>query len=192
MPRTDVILFLDLEMTGNTDDDEVVEVGLVLTTREFDVIDDWERIIAPSDWGMQRIRSNSVVNDMHTKSGLLAELVAIPPRYSSGPPVLFGVDEEICTWLDKASGTKTEHIPFAGSGVCHFDRKFIHRDFPLFDKRLTYWPYDVGVLRRSWQLAGLPTATRPADLVGHRALHDAYAAVSEYREYVRQLRKLKV
>lgn len=189
MPRDTVILFVDLETTGNTDLDEVIEVGLVLTTNDFDIIDDFSKVLAPTLDGMNRIHQRNVVLEMHTTSGLLDELKALPPRdfFEDNSET----DSEICEWLDAAAGVSTEHIPFAGSGVVHFDRKYIRRDFPNFDKRLTYWAYDSGVLRRTWQLAGLPTATRPANLVGHRALDDAYASVSEYRLYTQQLKKLR-
>lgn len=189
MPRDDVIVFLDLETTGNTDLDEIVEVGLVLTTNDFDIIGDFKRVLAPTLDGMARIRARNVVLEMHTTSGLLDELTALPARdffedYDD-------IDTEMCEWLDNLTGKSTEHIPFAGSGVVHFDRKYIRRDFPKFDKRLTYWAYDSGVLRRSWQLAGLPTTDRPANLIGHRALDDAYASVAEYKSYTRQLKKLR-
>jgi oligoribonuclease (3'-5' exoribonuclease) len=189
MPRDDLIVFLDLETTGNTDLDEIVEVGLVLTTPEMDIIGDFSRVLAPTLDGMNRIYQRQVVFDMHTTSGLLDELKALPAK--DWGEDYDDVDSEICEWLDNLTGKSTEHIPFAGSGVMHFDRKYIRRDFPKFDKRLTYWAYDSGVLRRSWQLAGLPTADRPANLVGHRALDDAYASVAEYRSYLRQLSSLK-
>lgn len=189
MPRDDVILFLDLETTGNTDLDEIIEVGLVLTTRELVPIGFFQKVIAPTLDGVNRIKANPVVLDMHRTSGLLSDLEGLEAR--GWGEDYDDIDTEICEWLDSAAGKSNEHIPFAGSGVMHFDRKYIRRDFPKFDKRLTYWAYDSGVLRRSWQLAGLPTAERPTNLIGHRALDDAYASVAEYRSYTRQLKLLK-
>lgn len=189
MPRYDLILFLDLETTGNTDYDEIVEVGLVLTDPTFLVLGDYSRVIGPSPDGMNRILANPTVRSMHETSGLLEELRGMPGSDWVNT-TLDEVDDEICEWLDGLSGRSTEHIPLAGSGVMHFDRKYIRRDFPRFDKRLTYWAYDSGVLRRTWSLAGLPIADRPKSLVAHRALDDAYASVAEYQEYTKQLRRL--
>ena len=69
-------------------------------------------------------------------------------------------------------------LPLAGSGVSHFDRRFIRRYWPSLDRKLAYAMFDVGVVRRflrEWGLGLLPPeyAETRAPTIGHRALSDA-------------------
>ncbi len=189
MPRDDVILWLDLETTGNHSTDEIIEIGLALTDNDLSIIDAFKRVIKPSAWGFKRIEDNSVVKSMHEESGLLDDLYKVTTI--ANPFAMADVDLEILEWLKNAAGSSREHIPFAGSGVVHFDRKYITRDLPRFDSRITYWAYDVGVLRRTWELLGMPPRDGEMILKTHRALDDVYAAIDEYAFYCEQIKKLK-
>jgi oligoribonuclease (3'-5' exoribonuclease) len=186
MPRDDVILWVDLETTGNHSEDEIVEIGLALTDSELNVIDTFSRVVKPSAWGFNRIESNEVVKAMHEASGLMDDLISATT--APNPFVMADIDLKIRSWLDNAAGKSKEHIPFAGSGVVHFDRKYIQRFLPRLNSRITFWAYDVGVMRRTWQLLGLQT---PVETKAHRALDDVYAAIDEYAFYCEQLKKLK-
>ena len=95
--------------------------------------------------------------------------------------MLTGAEKDILTWLKEFVGTDTTHIPYGGSGVLHFDRRFIDYFMPTFSKRVTHWAYDVGVLRRTFIKAGV----KYADMSGktHRALDDARVHAEEWRYY---------
>lgn len=178
MPSKNYILFVDLETTGSRTEDDILEVGCVLTNRNLDVIAYRNWLITPGT--MLPIREiDPVVIEMHAKSGLWADLARVVNNYQI-------IEDDILGWLDEHTKSEKEHIPFAGSGVGHFDRQYIRKHLPRFDKRLTYWPLDVGVFRRILKLAGvnadfLHTYT---DQKPHRALIDAMLAVAEMRSYV--------
>ena len=173
---TNTIAWLDLETTGNKDGDQIIEVGMVLTdaTPALNVIRTFREVIRPAAWVYVKAAMDPIVIEMHTQNGLIAEIDV------RNPADRFMTQERILDFL----GPSTKHIPLGGSGVCHFDRKYIRRDWPKVDKRFTYWSYDVGVMRRMARLAGLtgPSVDKP-----HRALDDALSAVNEARYYIKIL-----
>lgn len=188
MVQTERILWLDLETTGNKPESEIIEVGVAVTdaTPRFGIYGATSLLVKPSpDW----VESLSpVVLDMHTKNGLIEDIRA---KYGtlSRP---YEIDADLGLFLDEfAPGS--EHVPFAGSGVMHFDRQYIKRDFPKFDKRITYWAYDMGVIRRFLQLTGVDAADRPVgQKTTHRALDDVYEIIDDARRYAKLFEVLKL
>lgn len=178
----DLILYLDCEMTGNLDDDEIIEVGLVmLDAKSLDEIGAYSVIIEPSKQALGNLAANKVVWNMHDKNGLINDL----NFYNLGVPAVTA-DSQIMQWINGFTKS-TNHIPYGGSGVAHFDRKYIDRDLPNLSKRITYWALDIGSTRRQWQLAG---RTDWLDQAGktHRALDDARFHADELRFFVNQVR----
>lgn len=181
--NTDFILWIDLETTGSADDSEIIEVGAVLTdTKDFEITAEFSRLVQCSAEGLKQIYDNPKVTQMHTENGLLKEL------REGGHSSISEADKELSAWLDANWGKSTSHIPLGGSGVSHFDRKFIARYMPLMHKRMTYWAYDVGVLRRTFLLLSMPTWAGTEDKT-HRALDDIKFHVEEYRWYCNYLRE---
>ena len=117
------------------------------------------------------------VLEMHTANDLWATVQLVRDKAHH-------LDLEMRRKLDQMV-PGTQHIPLAGSGVQHFDRDFIVRDWPLFNQRLTYWSLDIGVVRRFSELAGVLYAYEGDRR--HRALPDAYSALEQARHYVQVL-----
>lgn len=184
-PRTDLVMFLDLEATGSGDDEDIVEIGLSLVeTESLTEVDSFSALVEPREekWlGMQQ-----VVVDMHTKSGLFADIEKIR-EYPSSRHEPAEVDKEIEGWLKGIIGTNTTHIPPGGSGICHYDRKFLKRDLPLLNAHLGHWHYDVGTAERMFRFVGLAW---PKPQKNHRALDDARWHASEFRYILHSLRQL--
>jgi oligoribonuclease len=195
MPREDKILFLDLETTGVDEHvDEIIEVGIVMldaTKDNYPEIGSYTHVLIPSDNAFRRMDDKQVVRDMHKKNGLYDTIVSLTGRdlrnqLSYSPNF---VDKDIVEWIKTFVGSDSTQIPYGGSGVAHFDRRFIKRYLPRFDKMITHWALDVGVLRRSFVKAGVT----PADVVlesqgqekDHRALQDARVHADEWRYYQR-------
>jgi oligoribonuclease (3'-5' exoribonuclease) len=184
--RHPFVVFTDCETTGNDDTlDEVVEIGLVVVAYpNLDEVFARSYLVAPSMTGWDRLMHNSVVRTMHERSGLIDALRSIVSIEAHTPEA---IDQQIERDLAPYA-PDGQRIPFAGSGVSHFDRRFIARFFPRFDRMVTYWAYDVGVIRRVFALAGitLPIMKTPKR---HRALDDARHHVAEFREYLTYLTK---
>lgn len=171
--------WLDLETTGSdVNVHQILEVGCIVTDPDLlhQLGGTFHTVVAPR-WPIHTI--DRVVMDMHLKSGLWAEAVESDMDVS-------GADLELARFLDQhKTGGK---IALAGSGVGHFDRRFLDRWMPETVKRLTYWPMDIGVVRRfATMIVGLDN---PLDVTGqkpHRALEDAELHLREaraWREFV--------
>lgn len=122
------------------------------------------------------------VVDMHIANGLIRALLI-----GEGTTDLKTVEASLLIWLNNNLQSFTKRIPLAGSGVSHFDRRFIRAQMPKLDNRLTYWAYDVGSVRRFLRLYGLPIMVEH-DAKTHRALDDVKAHIEEARYYGRLLR----
>lgn len=186
-PRDDLILFLDLETTGtDVPEDNIIEVGLSLLSADegYPEVAAFSSIVMPSKDAFDRLMRKRVVREMHKANGLLDELLELrddETGYNEAANYGLGqVAKNIDDWLT-ANGGDSNHIPLGGSGVTHFDRKFIKAFMPGLDARLTHWAYDVGVMRRMFIKAGVPFAS--IDAKTHRALDDARVHAEEFRFY---------
>lgn len=176
----DRILWVDLETTGNRPGDEIIELGAILTNASLDEISDYTSVFT-TDVPIGGL--DPVVLEMHTKNGLWkdvlgAKLLAADPK----------VEQGIFAWLARYGGVPAgRSLPLAGSGVCHFDRRYIEVAWPNLANRLTYWSLDVGSVRRMAQLADYAPELHYEGKT-HRALDDIRQHLTEAREYLAVLR----
>lgn len=181
------IAWIDLETTGSNEATEnIIEVGLMITdaTPELGIIEQRSWVVTPNEQG-KLLKMDPVVIDMHTKSGLLADVLK-QATYNKGPWI-GTVDREVAEAL-KPYLTKGR-IALAGSGTSHFDSKFIRWHMPKTAELLTYWSYDVGAVRRYLRLAGVPIES-PSEGLTHRALQDVRDHAAEARRYLAAMKSL--
>lgn len=181
MVQDNVILWIDLETTGSSDEADIIEFGAVLTDASPDLNQLGE--YTATNYSTKPYESDVVVQ-MHQKSGLTDDLIT--PNFLG----VSSLEREVLKWINDTVGYSSEHMPWGGSGVGHFDSKYIRRDMPYLSKRLTYWVYDVGVLRRMLRLAGIEYESGNADssTKTHRALDDIKLHVQEARDYINLLK----
>lgn len=176
MPQTDIALMLDIETTGNKDESELIEIGLVMVAvPSLNELGRLSVIVDPSPEAFTDMMHNDVVRQMHEVDGLTADLLAHKGVSKET------ADDLINRWLNQFTDSPRTHIPYGGSGVAHFDRKYIDRDLPKLGKRLTYWALDVGAVRRIFALQGASTMSIEGKT--HRALDDALVHTDELRWY---------
>lgn len=179
------LLWLDLETTG-TDErkDSIIEVGCLLTDTELNEIEGWAYswVVAPTEAALQRLLTNPVVRQMHADNGLLWDVL-------DGKNVLIeDVSDPLLGYLKRASDYKPKTIMLAGSGVAHFDRRFLRYHMTSVEDYLAYPVLDVGVIRRAYKLWHVLTPLDGPDTNAktHRALEDARLHLEEARAYKRQ------
>lgn len=186
------ICWIDLETTGNRDIDQIIEIGAVMTDRDLNELSSKQIVISgPMIFKNGVVFMGSkpelysidpVVVEMHTKNGLLVDC-----RNSDNTTL--SADLEMVEWIKQY--TSGDHIPLAGSGVSHFDRRYIRKDLPKFEKFLSYWAYDTGIIRRTLKLFGIDaSAADTTDDKTHRALDDIRAHVEEMRRYKKMFTEL--
>jgi oligoribonuclease len=167
------LVWLDLETTGSHEDtDPILEIGLIVTDESLKIAMSLSRVIA-GDPEELRERAEPVVREMHDKNGLWKELDgerAIP---------LHVVEPDLISEFQNM-GEKHDFV-LCGSGVSHFDRRFLKSWMPRFERWFRYYSIDVGVLRRSLELIGRTDALLPKQDKAHRALDDARYHLEEMR-----------
>ena len=184
------LFWVDLETTGlDLERDEILEIAVVLTDFELTEIDRWESVITMTPNGAARIAADPYVMKMHADNGLYRE-----SRDANVP--LAVAEESLVQFLEHADFLRGELI-IAGSGVASFDRPLIRKHLPRVDEFLTYYPADIGVIRRLLPILSAGTLELPkvpASFMDgyktHRAMDDVQAHILEASvasEYLQRL-----
>jgi oligoribonuclease len=170
----DRLVWIDCEMTGlDIHRDALIEIACLVTDAELNTLDDGiDVIIKPPPEAVDLM--SDVVRDMHTKSGLLADLHA---------GVTVTEAQEIVLSYVKSHVSESRKVPLCGNSIAT-DRWFIARDMPELDNFLHYRMVDVSSIKelaRRWY----PRVyfASPAKHGGHRALADIRESVQELRYY---------
>ena len=174
MPQSDRLVWIDLEMTGlSTENDEIVEIAAIVTEADLTEIDAGVCfVVKPSDSALANM--DDFVTNMHTESGLITE---IPSGLS-----LAEAQEKVLTYIK-------EHIPEEGKGQLagssiYVDRGFLTKYMPDIDQYLHYRLIDVSSIKeltRRWY----PKVyfNTPEKTGNHRALADIRESIAELRYY---------
>ncbi len=169
------LVWLDLEMTGlDVRRHVIVEIAVLVTTTELEPLDEGLDLVvhqpATALAGME-----DVVREMHTRSGLLAEIERSP----------LGLTEAVRRALDylepRAGPPGT--APLCGNSI-GVDRRFLDAQAPELDRFCHYRSIDVSSLKelcRRWY----PDVyrRRPVKRERHRALDDVRESIEELRYY---------
>jgi oligoribonuclease len=171
---TDRLVWIDCEMTGlDLARDALIEIACLVTDGELETLGEGlDLVIKPPPEALDQMED--VVREMHTTSGLLAELAAGVTLAEAQDQVLGYVRKYIAD---------PRRVPLAGNSIAT-DRVFIARDMPELDAFLHYRMVDVSSIKelaRRWY----PRAyfASPPKRGGHRALADITESIQELRYY---------
>lgn len=171
---SDRLVWIDCEMTGlDLVTDAIIEVAVLVTDYELNVLGDGiDLVVAPPPAALEQM--GDFVREMHTASGLLAEL-------PDGIP-LAEAEKQV---LDFITGYVPEQrkAALAGNSV-GTDRTFLARDMPAVESHLHYRNVDVSSIKelvRRWY-PRVYYAT-PEKVGNHRALADITESIAELRYY---------
>ena len=170
----DRIVWIDCEMTGlDLGADALIEVAALVTDSELTVLGEGvDVVIKPPDSTLVQMRD--VVRQMHTSSGLLAELDGGMTLDEAQQAVM----DYLRTWVPEA-----RKAPLAGNSV-GTDRGFLARDMPQLESHLHYRIVDVSSVKelaRRWY----PRIyfASPEKNGNHRALADIQESIRELKYY---------
>jgi oligoribonuclease len=170
----DRLVWIDCEMTGlDIERDALIEIACLVTDGDLKLLDEGiDLIIKPPAEALEEMPE--VVREMHTTSGLLAEL-------PSG--ISLSEAAELVLGYVRGHVGEARKVPLCGNSIAT-DRWFIARDMPELDAYLHYRMVDVSSIKelaRRW----FPRAyfSSPAKHGGHRALADIRESVQELRYY---------
>lgn len=180
MPEVAHLLWVDLETTGTNERlDEIVEVGFIVTDKDLVEIASGSQVLQVTERGWRRLEDNPFVLEMHTENRLIEDMKR---------EGLFSAREFEVWLLETLSdlGIESHKIMLAGSGVGHFDRRFIKEHLPLLDSVLAYPVIDIGVIRRFYsELCGMEVSAIN-DGKTHRALDDIRCHLEEAKWFKKQ------
>jgi oligoribonuclease len=170
----DRLVWIDCEMTGlDVERDALIEIACLITDAELNLLDEGiDLIIKPPAEALDQM--SDVVREMHTTSGLLADLPKGITLAEAAEAVLAYVRKHV---------SEPRKVPLCGNSIAT-DRWFIARDMPELDAFLHYRMVDVSSIKelaRRWY----PRVyfASPAKHGGHRALADITESVQELRYY---------
>jgi oligoribonuclease len=171
---TDRLVWIDCEMTGlDLTNDALVEIACIVTDGELNALDEGiDVLIKPPAEALDGMQD--VVREMHTSSGLLAELPDGLSLAEAQDLVLAYVRQHV---------PESRKVPLCGNSIAT-DRAFLARDMPELDDFLHYRMVDVSSIKelaRRWY----PRAyfASPEKHGGHRALADIRESIRELRYY---------
>lgn len=170
----DRIVWIDCEMTGlSLANDALIEVAALVTDFELNQLGDGvDLVIKPPAEALEQM--DDFVRDMHTTSGLLADLDHGIAMDEAQAQVLDYVRE----WVPEA-----RRAPLGGNTV-GTDRGFLARDMPDLEAHLHYRVIDVSSIKelsRRWYPRAYFNSPKKAG--GHRALADIRESIAELRYY---------
>ena len=172
---TDVLVWLDMEMTGlDPDRERIIELAVILTDGQLVekavgpelVVHQPDEILAAMDeWNKSHHGASGLVERVRASTVSIADAEAA---------VLACVDAHV---------PAKERPVLAGNSI-HQDRRFVRRYMTAFDKRLHYRMVDVSTVKelaRRWYPDVV--AKLPAKKETHRALDDVRESIDELRWY---------
>jgi len=175
MAGTDVLVWIDMEMTGlEPERERIIEMAVILTDGQLVEIAAGPAIVihqddavlaAMDDWNKKH----------HGGSGLVERVRASTISDADA-------DAAVVAFID-AHVPAAERPVLAGNSI-HQDRRFINRYLPALDRRLHYRMVDVSTVKelaRRWYPALYDS--RPAKRESHRALDDIRESIDELRFY---------
>ena len=175
MAGPDVLVWLDMEMTGlDPDRERIIELAMILTTGELEEIargpelvihQDDALLAAMDDWNKSH----------HGASGLVERVRAATTSEAEA-------DAQVIAFINAHVPAKERPV-LAGNSI-HQDRRFVRRYLPELDKRLHYRMVDVSTIKelaRRWYPEIV--AKQPAKKETHRALDDIRESIDELRFY---------
>ncbi|HET6300302.1 oligoribonuclease [Microbacterium sp.] len=170
----DRLVWIDCEMTGlDLEVDELVEIAIVVTDFDLRPLDPgFQIVIKPDDTALANM--NEFVTQMHTASGLMAEI----PNGVSVAEAEFEALEYIQRFVPQQG-----KAPLAGNTI-GTDRMFLAKYMPRIDRWLHYRNVDVSSIKelsRRWYPRAYIHA--PAKDGGHRALADIRESIRELAYY---------
>lgn len=173
---TDNLVWLDLETAGlDEHNDPILEMAMVVTdSRIENEIACWETTVWDPAWddgdGLRGV--SQTVMAMHTENGLWDDCAR------NGVSIREAQATAILT-LSQLGGKGS--FVMAGSGVSHFDQRFIRHQTPQLADWFRYYTIDVGITRRLLRSIGAGHLLRPEQPIAHRAMADVRLAIAQAR-----------
>lgn len=182
-PRTDLLIWIDLETTGldisenmtGVHKHKIVEVGMHITDQYFNIIDPgFEVVVHHTQEDLQAVM-NEYVTNMHTQSGLLERIEQSTVSLAQAEQMMI----DYIASFNIAPGSS----PICGNNVS-FDKNFIDAQMPSFAKLLHYRKIDVSSIKEIVSRQYPTVAAQVLKPNKHRGLDDIKESIKELKFYM--------
>lgn len=186
-----ILLWCDLETTGlevvtGSKEDQILE-GAFLTT-DFDLrkYAGFSEVVKLKKSGLERIRGNEYVLDMHKRNGLLKETAKADSNMT-----VRALEEQAIELIKTSTTAEKKEVRLAGSGIAHFDAEIIRELMPELWSWLDYSLVDIGIFRRMSKMFAKRDIVNPTDAsYGDKKLHRAWEDVLGHIEEANKYKEL--
>jgi oligoribonuclease len=177
--KFDKILWIDLEMTGlSPNDDLILEVAAIVTDWNFKELATYTGVVKNEPKLMQkRMKQNGVFWDEFP-----ASRDGVIEQNSSGKS-LGAIEKQLLGFINK-NIKKNDLVLLAGNSV-HMDRRFIIESWPKLDKKLYYRMLDVSAWKVVFENKYKRRYAKPD---AHRALDDIRGSIEELQYYLKMIK----
>ena len=172
MNKKDNLVWMDLEFTGLSDDQLIIETACIITDKNLDILEEGPNlIIYRSQEELDRIEAWPL--KVHTESGLLEKVKKSKIKISEAEKINI---DFISKWVEKKEGL------LCGNSI-HIDRKYIRKEMPVLDDYLHYRMIDVSSFKEVIKRWFKPIKNEPQKQNTHLALDDIRESIEELRWY---------
>jgi len=173
-PRSDVLVWIDLEMTGlDPLQDSILEIATLITDQNLHIVAEGPSLaIHQPDEAMQDM--SAFVRRMHERNGLLGRVEESRVGTEEAEHQTLAFVREHC---------KVHTSPLCGNSIW-MDRMFLHHQMKKLESYLHYRVLDVSTIKelaRRWNHPVLSSLRMKPE--SHRALDDIRASIDELRHY---------
>ncbi len=177
MAVRDVLIWIDLEMTGLVpDSDQIIEIATLVTDHQLQLLAEGPVLAIQQD-EVTLGRMDEWNQRTHSGTGLLQRIRA--SRITTAM-----AEQQTLDFLAQHADAGVS--PMCGNSICQ-DRRFLARHMPQLEKFFHYRNLDVSTLKelaRRWAPAVLDSMIKQGS---HRALDDIRESVAELAHYRRHL-----
>ncbi len=177
-----MLVWIDLEMTGlDPKRHTIVEIATLVTDNDLTIIEEGPDLVIAAT-SEQLDAMDSVVRNMHTKSGLTVEI-----QHSS---TTLQEASELTLQFIRKHISSPRSVPLCGNSI-GTDRRFLAEFMPDIENFLHYRSIDVSSIKelgKRWYPDVIKVA--PSKSRGHRAMDDIKESVVElqfYRDHIFRL-----
>jgi len=173
MPRVDLLIWIDLEMTGlDPLADRIIEIATIVTDKDLEVLAEGP-VMAIYQPDNVLARMDDWNEKHHGASGLTARVRASP--FTAG-------DAERRTLAFLSTLVVAGASPMCGNSVCQ-DRRFLAREMPELERFFHYRNLDVSTLKELARRWAPQIAEGFNKTSAHLALADIRESIGELRHY---------
>ena len=181
MPRNDLLVWMDLEMTSLVDvtKDSIIEIAVVITDNNLDIVAEGPDIIVHADATVFESIPSDVL-EIHRKSGIIEASIQSTVTTEQA-------EKEVLAFVE--AHTTPQSSPLCGNSI-HMDRMFLRLHMPTLDSYLHYRCVDVSTLKglaERWKPEVYENWRSVRGEKKHRAKDDILKSIEELKFYRKHL-----